>query len=36
MENKQEIPQIRFKGFTDAWEHRVARATAIQESRMPS
>ena len=22
MENKQKIPQIRFKGFTDAWEQR--------------
>ena len=28
MENKQKIPQVRFKGFTDAWEQRELKELA--------
>ncbi len=30
MENKQKIPQVRFKGFTDAWEQRKLGEVAQQ------
>ena len=43
MENKQKIPQVRFKGFTDAWEQRelgemvdrVTRKNTNLESNLP-
>ena len=34
MENKQKIPQVRFKGFTDAWEQRELSKVATMHARI--